>query len=399
MPGLHYKDGRDKNGNLIAADGELIKTNDDLKQVKLPLKNITEPIIVYLPGRGEKDSNPTALSKSINFVKGFTSDFPERPEVYIWSHDDKYDDPCFKGAKGYLASLFHIAAVNYIPHYSSSPARELAKGLIMPLVTDENGKPLSYTEAQKNLRNLTVVSYCLGSTTAKEMRSASLEMMEEAGFVPAHARRIYRDLVDDCFANLTSHGKDDQTTVDLVHSDDKMIIAKNAVLKPLSSIKKVAKNLAQTLTGDPTSLIASSSERLTIEEKSKSCVVVSSACRENPYISALRIFGIKRTSDGVKLRGWNPNDLSHDPKGYTKKGLQKDLFKVVLFNSAAKPRTRRFEAMELLKWPDDLPESTPGQRDEYNYRLARGVARGRETAFDRLAKRFLPGNKNKVHLK
>jgi hypothetical protein len=344
-------------------------TFGDFRPVDLSELHITSPTVVYLPGRGQSDSEPEELSKGVHFVNKLFSEIETPPDVYIWSHADKYN----KKHTGDVRSIFHVAAVSYIPGYSSQAGQDLAKGLIMPLVADAEGKPLPYQQAQDNLRNLTLLGYCLGSTTAQELYNASLKMMYDAGYPRGQARLLLREVVLVSFANLTHPRKERHgfTTISIVNTGD----AIKQLVKPVTSVITLPEKL---LVG----AFSRANEKLTIQTLSGTSALVTFAATASLLD---RVLGRNRKEiiDGVKLQDWKP-DPGHAASNYVTDAENSQvagMVKKAVVNSAGKHRERRPSPLDLLTEVATHTD-TPEAIEQYNSRIERAMHRGDRPALN-----------------
>src|SRR5262249_20584785 len=129
------------------------------------------PSIVYISGYKTQNDLSQIISETFDFIENAIDKKPglsAMPPVYVWSHDDS------------RKALFNIASYGYSKkHLYCLPAEKLSEQTLLPLVL-KDGKPLSFAEAQKNLRNLTYFGYSAGSVIAQEMFNYSRQKMMEA---------------------------------------------------------------------------------------------------------------------------------------------------------------------------------------------------------------------------
>jgi len=347
-------------------------------KVELSDVTIDRPTVVYLPGRGQSDSHPEELSKGVHFVNKLCADLETPPPVYIWSHSDKYN-------KSNIRSLFHVAAVNYGWRYSSPAGKELASGLIGPLVLTSEGKPLPYEQVQNNLRNLTLLGYCLGSTTAQEVYNASLKMMYDAGFPRGQARLLLREVVLISFANFTRPRKERHrfTTLSIVNTDDVFIGVKNlivnTIMRPISSTIKTAGRLAIAFTG--------ATDKLKIKKLSTSSALVTSAVKGNLVRHFMReavanvTRGRWKWTTSHDARSYVTDDESSQLAGIAKRGIMNGV------GAYGAGRTSKLNALDLLKDPEGYKE-TAGEALEHSHRIERGLQRGRRNFIGNLVSRL-----------
>lgn len=348
------------------------KDNSDLAEVDMSHLKITSPTVIYLPGKDQADGSPTELSKGINFVNKLFSDLPQPPKVYLYSHNRKYS-----GQKGNLSSIFRIAAYSYLPHFSTSPAKKLAKNVIMPLVTDDDGKPLPLDVAKQNLRNVTLLGYCLGSVAAQEVHNASMRMMKKAGFSKEDARAALREIVLVSFATFTRPDREDDryTTVAFMHRDDLFINAKNVLVMPVEKVIDTSAQLATLNLG---------SEKLNIKPLSDTSLVVTASARE-ALVKSLPLQKKKYIINNVRLRRWNFLASNHAATDYISDADTSNQFSRMVEYALKNAVTRKDRArpIDLLNEPAGA-ERTPG----YDDKIAAGLLEAANKPFWR--KTFLP---------
>lgn len=354
---------------------QMLKTSDDLTKVDLKAVNISGPTVIYISGRDQVDGSPEEISKNIYFANKLVSDLPDPPQVYLWSHSNIYAKvPGFKD----LSSMFHVAAYSHFTDIHFPAAKKLAKNIIMPLVTDAEGKKLEdFEQAKKNLRNLTILGYCLGSITAQETYNASLKMMRKAGYEEEKARELLREAVLISFATFSrpEQEKDRFTTLNFVNSDDLFVGIKNLVTHPLFTLIKLGK------------IFSTASRKLNIKRLSDTNVLVSAAAREKPLPTLL---GEKQHEviEDVTLRRWKPV-TNHEAKDYvndeeTKNQLAR-MVKIAIRNAVTRTGTLS-SSLELLQEPS-ISEETPEEHEQYNRKIVGGLIRGaRPSKWKRLFK-------------
>jgi len=234
------------------------KNNSDLVEVDSSPLVISRPTVVFFPGQMTRDNVQDIVSKDLNKVNSLFADMPQPPQVYLWSHPahaipaNKSLLDTFKGVADYLtrhklpplddndlsAMQRLLAYEASFQHSTTDLAREQAQKLIMPLVTDKQGKPLPFDTARKNLRNLTFLAYCIGNLYVQELYNAALVMMQFSGFRPDDTRKLLSEIVLVSFGSVAEpkEERDRYTTISLIHNDDSMLHKKDQWLHPLRSI-------------------------------------------------------------------------------------------------------------------------------------------------------------------
>lgn len=335
------------------------KDNSDLREVDITRLRIAGPTVIYFPGKDQADNNPTELSKGVHFMDKLFTDLTAPPKVYIYSHSSKYAK-----FSGNLTSLFRVAVYSHLPGFASSAGRKMAKNLVLPLVTDTNGKPLPADIARQNLRQLTFVGYCLGSVTAQEVHNNSMKLMRKAGYSKQEARDLLREIVLVSFATFTRPPReaDRYTTLAFTNTDDFFVNTKNILVTPVTSLLRTGIDFA-TLT---------TSGQLRIKQLSESSVAVTAAARQNPLRS---IFWrkAKKNADDVTLPHWNPRASNHEARDYINAEDASNQFarmvKYGLLNAVS--RDGSVKPLELLNEPQHI--KTPG----YASKIINGLRRGK----------------------
>src|ERR1700733_176889 len=142
------------------------KDTKNLEEVDLSTLKISTPTVIFISGRETTDKNREEISRSIHFLNKIYQGQPDPPQIYSWSHSR------------ILSRAFNMVAYHQFPGTRYRPsAMKLAEGAIKPLVS-RDGQRLPFEEAQKNLRNLTLLGYSAGSLVAQEVFNASLKMMQ-----------------------------------------------------------------------------------------------------------------------------------------------------------------------------------------------------------------------------
>lgn len=196
---------------------------------------ITQPSIIYLSGWLTLDSTPHHIKSCMSAIEELIEDRPETP-LYLWSNTS-------------LADAFKAAAYCARPQKSySKDIVKLTDMLIKPLVS-ANDKPLPFVDAQKNLRNLTLFGYSMGTVSAQALFNASLKMMTKIGYTEKETRTLLREvaLISAGNASLPAREGNRFTTVYLAASNDLPVRIKNRIFAPLRTLfNKKAKELTIT---------------------------------------------------------------------------------------------------------------------------------------------------------
>jgi len=265
------------------------KDNTDLQQVDLSTLAIASPTVLFISGRETTDKNKTEISKSILFIKKLLKDQPEvssMPEVYSWSHSRQ------------LSRIFNMAAYHYFPRHAYRPsAKKLAQGTIMPLVSDAEGNPLPYAEAQEKLRNLTLFGYSAGSLVAQEVFNASMKMMKKIGYKPEEARKLLQEVVLITIGTISRPTKEENrfTTISLANSDDWFVRAKNRLMHPFQRIfSRAARQLKIRQVSD-NSLLVTAAARGRIRDRKKEPIEI---------------------IENVRLPRWSLSSSNHEARDY-----------------------------------------------------------------------------------
>jgi hypothetical protein len=262
------------------------RDNSDLVGVDLPTLAIAKPTVIFISGRETTDKNKDEISRSIHFMNKLFQDQTEPPQIYSWSHSR------------ILSRAFNMVAYHQFPGHRYRPsAKKLAKAAIMPLVSKE-GQPLPLEEAQKNLRNLTLLGYSAGSLVAQEVFNASLKMMQKSGYKPEDARRLLHEVVLVTIGTISRPTKEQNrfTTIYMVNTDDWFVRAKNFLRHPFrSAFRKATRQLRiEPLSGTNLLVSAAAGGRLWDKHKKKQ----------------------KEVIDNVKLPRWRFFASNHEARDY-----------------------------------------------------------------------------------
>lgn len=226
-----------------AADG-----TSQLHDISLTDLHITRPSVIYLSGFLTIDSQPGFIAGGLKRLEEMLGHRPaphdaQQADLYAWSHTN-------------LANVFNMAAYNVAPQTRAcAAAKSLARAVIMPLVASDfkldgdgniSGTPLPLDVAKRNLRNITFLGYSAGTIAAQECYNASLQMMQKIGYTKDAAKDALQEVALISAGNVSrpSKEKDRFTTVYLVASNDKIILAKNRIWAPLKTLfARFARNL------------------------------------------------------------------------------------------------------------------------------------------------------------
>ena len=286
------------------------KNNSDIVEVDPAQLAISKPTIVYFPGQITPDDAHDEISRNLNDVKKIFCDLPEPPQVYLWSHPEDTRttralapifctavnklslgkvNPPTKGSD--LTSLSRYLAYKLSFHRSSTVAAEnLAQNLIMPLATNAEGKPLPFDEAQKNLRNLTFMGYCIGGFAVQAVYNAAQKMLRKAGYSRKEARALLQEIVLVTIGTFSEPKKEENryTTVSFIYNDDSMTGAKDKVFHPLHRA------------------FSRSNQRLQVSKLSDSSIIVSGAIMGKKGDQSQ-----EEVIEGVLLPAWRKGAFNH----------------------------------------------------------------------------------------
>ena len=352
------------------------KNNSDLVEVDPSKLIISRPTIIFFPGQMTTETREELVSKDLNEIRQLFSDMAEPPQVYLWSYPDKN----VPQKKMSLSSLFRFAVHDLTLHLlppppinelsalfrvavytasfqrsSFSVAKRQAKKLIMPLVTNAEGTPLPFDEAQKNLRNLTFMGYSIGGFAVQELYNASWELMRKAGYKRKDTRRLLQEIV---LLNLGGFAeprkeKNRYTSISLVHNDDRILRTRERLLHPLRRI------------------FSHFSRRLKIRQLSDSSILVSATAtgkwqdrRKQPQNDII---------ENVQLPRWRRKAFNHFFADYVNTDDNSNQFSRIaqyaLMNAVNRKTTPK--PVDLLKAPATL-EKTP-EVDRYERKIAQAA--------------------------
>jgi len=313
------------------------KSNKGLEPVDLSKLTINRPTVIYFPGQLAQDVNQTEISKGINYVKGLFSDLACLPIVYSWSRPDRNTR-----ITSDLSSLFYATACNRILDPGTlSSVRSLAKGLIMPLVSDAEGKPLPFDKAQKNLRKLTFFAHCVGTVDADELHDAAMKMMKKIGYKTEEAHKLLHEIVLVTVGPLSRPEKEDNryTTISFVNYDDRIINRKEWALNPLHRLSSLHNNFSK------------ASRSLKIKQLSDTSILVTATARGARQDRSKKIQ--EEVIDNVRLPRWSKKALNHLLEDY---GVNADSKSSQLAGMAQNALINAVKRKETLK-PSQLLET------------------------------------------
>ncbi|MBI1216770.1 MAG: hypothetical protein GC185_13250 [Alphaproteobacteria bacterium] len=311
--------------------------------------SITAPTVIFLSGIMTIDSRPDNMSESLSEIEALLKTHHARgvkPELYGLTHEN-------------LKNIFNIAAYNARPDRASSKAaKEMARAVLMPLVTDKQGKPLPLADAQRNLRNLTLVGYSAGTVFAQEMYNAARDMMEQAGFAKADAKAALSEVVLISMAAVSRplQEKERFTTLYLTATNDLAVRLKNRIWTPLRN------------------LFGKRTRSLLIEPVSKNSLLITAA------IPQKKMWHFEQDDEGTLVKrfispllpDWMRISSNHEIPHYTTCDDGHNAFSKIVLHGLVNAinRTTRTDVMRLL---EPLPTLGPDQKNAYRSRIAKAI--------------------------
>lgn len=328
-----------------------------LNEIDLAQLRITAPALISLTGFFTTDGEPGFIAGAIKRMEELMAARQGTPApvgLYAWSHTS-------------LKNIFNLAAYNLRPQSRASEAGyKLAAGVIMPLVTQDftrgkngevTGTPLAAETAKRNLRNITFFGYSAGTILAQECYNAAFEMMQKTGFHKDEARDILHEVVLVSAGNVSrpSREKDRFTTLYLAASNDKMILLKNRIWRPLRT------------------LFARYARNLTVKSLSKTSLFISAAVKKEMWEWSNNAGEARKQKITPLLPSWTFIKSYHELPHYITHDENLSQFaKIVgyaLTNATA--RTERLAPMDLIAPPPAVPENEAAL---YKARLRRAQA-------------------------
>ncbi|MCE9508373.1 MAG: hypothetical protein K8R48_08720 [Alphaproteobacteria bacterium] len=329
------------------------KSNDTegkprLQELDLSALAISSPTIIYLSGFLTTDGQPAHIDDGIQTMEDLLQGAPglqAKPDIYVWSHTQ-------------LRNVFNIAAYNLSPQSAySANAEKLAKGVIMPLVSD-NGKPLPFEEAQKRLRNLTLFGYSAGTVVAQEAFNAAMEMMQKIGYKPDDARRLMKEIVLISTGNMSSPSKEKNrfTTLYLAANNDFFVRWKNRIWNPLRDI------------------FSGFARRLVIKPLSETSLLITTAIRR-------KMWHWRKTQDGKKtkkdispqLPKWMLVSTHHELPHYITSDDEHNQFSKIALHALINAVNRK-GTPEVLKLLEPAAAHSAEEIAAYRERIAKAIA-------------------------
>ena len=316
--------------------------NTSLHEVDPSKLSITSPTVVFISGHMTLNEKTAIISDGFDFMEGLLhnkQDIPTPPQIYSWSH------------RSTLKTLFNVIAYGYLPQQAySADAKNLAQGTVMPLVS-QNGRPLPFAEAQKNLRNLTFLGYSAGSVVGQEVFNASMKMMKEIGYQPEEARKLLHEVAFITIGTVSRMTKEQNrfTTLNIANSDDRFVRFKNIILHPLRSV------------------FSKADRQLTIKPLSDTSLFVTAGASQR-----IRDRYKKPREQDIQLRPWHYSTSNHDVDSYVSNDDKSNpLSKIVeyaLINAVNRKTT--LDPSKLL-----APPATLGSKEKalYQSRITKAV--------------------------
>ena len=318
-----------------------------LQEIDLAAAAISSPTIIYLSGFLTTDGQPSYIDDGIRCMEELLQGRPELstpPQIYAWSHTS-------------LRNLFNIAAYNLSPQSAYSPnAEKLAKGVIMPLVSD-NGRPLPPEEAKKRLRNLTFFGYSAGTVVAQEAFNASLEMMQKIGYKQDDARKLLSEIVLISAGNISRPSKEKNrfTTLYLAASNDIFVHWKNRIWSPLRGI------------------FIKYARRLVIKPLSDTSLLITAAVRRKMWDWRITPEGAKKKINIVpQLPRWLLLSTHHELPHYITSDDEHNQFSKIVLHALINAANRQ-DKPEVLKLLEPAASHTPEEIAAYRERIAKAI--------------------------
>lgn len=202
-------------------------TDGQPQEVDLATLSITSPTVIFLPGHLTRDYRPDIVATGlVAFETMLQDDAKPLPQIYVWSytHTQKFS---------------HLTRYRLFPNHTARPsAKNVARGVLLPLVSDADGKPLPLATAKKNLRNITFVGHSAGNIFAEEVFNAAFGMMKKMGYAKAEARDVLSEVVNVSLGTVAKavNRKKRFSSVYMTNTDDLYIRGKNRIFHPLKSI-------------------------------------------------------------------------------------------------------------------------------------------------------------------
>ena len=323
---------------------------------------INSPSVVFLTGFSTVDSQGGYIAGAIKRIEGLlgkTPDIYNHVDLYAWSHRN-------------LNTIFNLASYNSMPnYYSSGAAKKLAKNIIMPLVAkniklDKKGRieeatPLPLDEARKNLNNLTLFAYSIGTVLAQESYNAASKMMQKIGYSKKDTKELLHEVVLLSMGTMSRPTKETDRfkTVFIIAPNDRVAMRKYQIWPSLKErfLRKAKK--------------------LTIIPLSKNCVHVAAPVKKDMW-EEKKVNGKTTKHMIAKLYPkWVPLESQHELPLYLNNDAAENDFATivqhVLTNSIQ--RKESIDPLQLLEPSSPLIKSTLSEeenveRKAYQNRIA-----------------------------
>lgn len=319
-----------------------------LQEMDLSKVVIDKPTVIYLSGFMTTNNKPQYVSGGLKCIEELLQGRPELatpPEIYTWSYTN-------------LRNVFNLVAYNFKPHKAySPPAEKFARGVIMPLVSDKEGKPLPAEEAHKRLRNLTLFGYSAGTMAAQEIFNASLQLMQDIGYKKEDAMKALQEVVLIATGNTSRPSKEKNrfTTLYLAASNDIAVRWKNHLSTPLRA------------------LFVRYANQLTIKPLSDTSLFITAAVKKKMWEWRItREGGKEKKKIEPLLPAWALIKTGHELPHYITNDDEHNQFSKIVLNALinALNRKEKLGVMQLLEPAVPLPAE---ELAAYREKIAKAV--------------------------
>ena len=165
-------------GQRVAKSNEYPKKWRDVKPDEI---DITKPMVLCLGGNGTVTNKlANGYAKAVQSILGVDTqdDFVDIFSLHYGGQED--------------ASIGNV---------SFEEIEELAKGIFIRRVVDENGERLPFDDACKNMRNVNIVTYSFGANVLKHLMEQTAQYMEyNLGYDEDEISDILKQVLQVCYA-------------------------------------------------------------------------------------------------------------------------------------------------------------------------------------------------------
>lgn len=169
---------------------KLFEENDAIFQS--PENLIGKRSVIIFPGNGANTDRAAngECKRIIELLRASGISFEQMPHIYAVAYASEFDEE----HRQEVYTDLELASYGDERKHSDNPtpAEEyympFFKEYILPLISDEDGKPKNFEESKKNIANMTFISHCHGSVFAYQIEKLLAEKVKE--FYPKKSKEL-----------------------------------------------------------------------------------------------------------------------------------------------------------------------------------------------------------------